>query len=147
MKTTIYQVREYLHDELQFFLYEPVELDIVSEEWNGKYAKKIKHRLPDMSEEWLVINGYNVYVKDFTSSNKHMLVSDYKPVIVTCISALPQCYLSELHERCEVLVEQRGLYVMVRCLNCGKESPLAINSLRIYNSDEVFNHKCIDHDQ
>lgn len=141
--TTIYRKSSYLYDELEFHLYLPLSIEIVEQQWNRDgTAKKVEFLNDSGEREKLFINPHNVWVKSFEPSSKHMLESEYIPVMVRCRDAVSSCYPRVLHEQCEVLLQKRGGYTQVRCLHCGRVSPLAINSLCICTEDYEFEHRC-----
>lgn len=145
MKTIRYIKKSYLYDDFQFFLYEPIELDIVSEKYktNGE-AEEIKYT-EDGEEKIFKHNRYYSIVKAFTPTPKCILRSEYekKPIYVSCVERILSCKgVDKRHLKCEVLSDKRGAYTMLKCDCCGDESPIALNSWDIWKEGDSFDFDC-----
>lgn len=144
MKKTIYREQHHYVGELDIYIYTPIEVDVVEEEWRGNYLHRLKHQEDDGSFSWITQSNYLTYVKGFKPDDRHVLISEYTPIIVPCITDVWRHQPSTLHERCEVLPNKRGGYTIVQCLDCGEEHALAMNHLLVCKPDTEFDFKCTD---
>jgi hypothetical protein len=129
---TYYQKLSYLYNKAEFFLYTPMEIEPIEETVRDGVLIKLSYLSPESSltKIWDLYKDRMEIVKNFKSDANNMLVSDYKPRYISTFDEIKL-----FHEKCEVLINKRGSYTMVKCCGCGQESPLAINSF--YMIDET----------
>jgi len=123
-----YIKRNYCYDKDTFSLYEPIEVPN-----DAVFVKGYKENIVEIraSDNKTVLFKHSLFAKSFTPNDKNILLSEYikKPKIVEAIT--DHMFIGRqvmLHRRCEVLTEKRGSFTMLKCLDCGQESPLALNS-------------------
>lgn len=135
---TYYKKVSYLYGKAEFFLYTPMEIEVISETVQNGFLTKLSYESAEstLTKTWNLYNHIMVIVKDFKPDANNMLESDYKPRFISATDEIKQ-----FHAKCEVLVEKRGSYTMVKCCGCGQESPLAINSFYMIDetNDELTN--------
>lgn len=137
-KTTMekrYKKVSYLYGKIEFFLYTPMDIEVINEKLdsNGKLLN-LSYLKDDVEHNFDIRHPYEI-VKSFTPNHKNVLVSEYNDKIITAYSDSGGRFPDIKHEAVRVLVEKRGNYTMLECFHCGKQSPLAINSMYI-NGDE-----------
>jgi len=129
---TYFQKISYLYGKVEFSLYTPMEIEVIDETVQNGVLIKLSYLSAESSltKTWNLYNDRMKIVKDFKPDTNNMLVSDYKYRFISATDEIKQ-----FHAKCEVLVDKRGSYTMVKCCGCGQESPLAINSF--YMIDET----------
>lgn len=124
---TFFIKTQYLYDEEVFFLYEPFQVpkDAKVDKDNKGKIRFIKNGNETITTHVLLTE----IVETFKPDANNMLADDYKPRFVSAIYSLGCNNMkTEYHKRCEVLKDKRGSYTMLKCCDCGRESPIAINS-------------------
>jgi hypothetical protein len=141
-----YKKVSYLYGKAQFFLYTPMDIEVIKEKKD--YNHKLIHlTYIEDGDEWNYdLNHPYKIVKTFTTNEKNMLVSDYKGIDVTAYHYIGGGWSDIKHDKVRVLVEKRGSYTMLQCQHCGKTSPIAINSMYL-NGDETLELCRNDYDE
>jgi hypothetical protein len=142
--TTAYIKRNYCYDKDRFSLYEPIQVPkdaIFVSDYKENYIRILA------SDGKIVLYKNNLFAKSFTPNDKNILLADYEknPRFVETFDdyLFPNGTLRR-HLKCEVLVNRRGIYTLVKCEKCGTESPLAMNSMILtegYKNHSYFNCK------
>ena len=133
----------YLYGKDEFFLYEPIELDIVQEKYNNKgIATEIIYTLAGENYSYPTHSKSYTIVKTFKPDNKNRLLDDYIPVFVPCIEDSSSQYPKTLHLKCRVLTDKHMSYTRLQCECCGETSLIAINSWKIAAGDNLEEQKC-----
>lgn len=131
----------YLFGEDEFNLFTPVQ--IVDKIYDNN-AKLIKYKIIDEQGEQVNKAIGDVYMK-FTPSAKNMLASEYKGKHISVITDHSFMGKFHYHRKAVVLTEKRGSYTMAKCLTCGQESPLALNSFILAgNFDKDVHFQCTE---
>ena len=143
MKKIIYRKIGYLYGENEFFLYEPIELDIVQEKYDDKgKATEITYTLTGKNYLYPIHSKSYTIVKTFKPDNKNRLVDDYIPIFVSCIEDCSPQYPKTLHLKCKVLTDKQMSYTRLQCECCGEIKLIAINSWKIATEDDLKEQKC-----
>lgn len=143
------QVADYysLKDK-SFWMIHNCEVEEVQDSCKPKGTMIKEYRCVDCGRTFLNFGGRpffdEVYLQKIIETvdelNKpHFLCKTYSGVEIMCVEV--NSSYSVQHKRCKVLLQKRGNYVEAECLNCGKISPIAINSFSIAEDDCSFD-KC-----
>lgn len=138
---TLYFKTQYLYGKDAFFLYEPFEVSdehTIKADHNG-----VIHTV--LFEGGQVTNTVlnRGIVKSFKPDANNLLMSDYVPRFVSAHTDWVFDGKMHFHNKCEVLLQKRGSYTMLKCCDCKQESPLAINSFFLSNGfDADFHVHC-----
>ena len=143
MKKIIYKKTSYLHGENEFFLYEPIELDIVQEKYDKEEkAIEIIYSLAGKNYSYPTRSNSYTIVRTFKADNKNRLLADYTPIYVPCIEDCSPQYPTTLHPKCRVLTDKPMTYTRLQCECCGEISLIAINSWKIATGNDLKEQKC-----
>jgi len=137
METRYKKVR-YLYGKDKFFLYTPMLIEVVDEKKDSNHNLISLTYIEQGGQEWTWSQSYPYeIVKSFTPSDTKMLVSDYRGKTITAYHFIGGGFPDVKHESVNVLVEKRGSYTMLQCNHCGKQSPIAINSMYVNGDVEL----------
>ncbi len=118
MITTLYLKTEFNLPHKQFFLYEPIVADIITR--NGQEIL----RAVDGAMLEYVKNNSTKLIREFKPDANNMLIKDY----VSDIIMVDEWHIDIVHKHCKVMPNLIGGYVLTKCLDCGVERKLAMNS-------------------
>ena len=132
-----YKKVSYLYGKAEFFLYAPMDIEVISErkDVNNK-TDRLTYKEDGEEHNFDTSHPYEI-VRDFTPNDKNMLVSDYKGKIIVAYTDHLTYSPNIKHEKVKVLVEKRGSYTMLECLHCGAKSPIALNSMYLNGNEEL----------
>jgi hypothetical protein len=116
--TTVYNKTEFNLSKRTFFLYEPIQAQIITR--NGE---EIIRAIDGSFIDYVKTNS-NTLVRNFKANAKNMLLRDYVPEFVI----YEEWFFNRAHKNCKVLPNKVGGYIMVKCLDCGEEKKIAMNS-------------------
>ena len=135
MEIQVFKKVSYLYGKDEFFLYTPLNIIITesNKDRDGNFTSLDYIDLSDNSNHsWNERYPFNI-VENFVKDDNNLLISDYKPRFVSAMHGSSHKFMIH-HERCEVLIDKNRSYTILRCKECGQESPIAINSFSIIGS-------------
>ncbi len=103
-----YKKVSYLYGKPHFFLYTPMDIEVVKERTNSNGKVKALTYIENGKEHDFEDSFPYEIVKSFIPSDKKMLVSDYKGKTVVAYTDHHGYFPDIKHELATVLVEKRG---------------------------------------
>lgn len=118
MLTTFYKKETFELPDYVFSLYEPTVAEVVTRD-GKEYIKNYDGTLIETIKA-----SKGKLVRDFKPDANNMLIGDFKSKTII----VEEWHGNQAHMNCKVQPYKVGGYIQVKCLDCGIERKLAINS-------------------
>jgi len=118
MITTLYLKTEFNLPNRQFFLYEPIVADIITRD-----GRELIRALDGAMLDYVKNNSTRL-VREFKADTDNLLIKDF----VSDKFMVEEWHGNTVHNNCVVIPHLIGGYMLTKCLDCGTERKLSINS-------------------